>query len=256
MQKQLNKFQQYKTNLMKWQHQMEEARATEANQMKAFHATMAETAKRQQQATSSSFANQNFNSFLGPSNSFNPSDQSNDLFQNVLRGQKAYKLEANTPIFTGTKKHKIDDWLFGVNNKFEFNKISDHLKLNTVVNFLSGVPHRMVKEAINESIPWTQFEARIRKRFEPIDYREELLKKLTELKQNGNLDDYVTKFYDITEQMNDISDRDKMTYFKKGLIGSIANEVTQRQPQSLEEAINIATRFDKILKAETTNRLR
>ncbi|CAK4221775.1 unnamed protein product, partial [Aphanomyces euteiches] len=92
-----------------------------------------------------------------------------------------------------------------------------------------------------------ELEAALRKEFEPDDLQERLRDKLFALQQKGckDLFDYIEKFRRICTDVRDMSERDKVTFFIRGLRLKTREEVKYRQCQTLSTAIKAALEFER-----------
>ncbi|CAK4432643.1 unnamed protein product, partial [Aphanomyces euteiches] len=92
-----------------------------------------------------------------------------------------------------------------------------------------------------------ELEAALRKEFEPDDLQERLRDKLFALQQKGckDLFDYIEKFRRICTDVRDMSERDKVTFFIRGLRLKKREEVKYRQCQTLSTAIKAALEFER-----------
>ena len=89
--------------------------------------------------------------------------------------QRQFKLDPKLKTFSGGAKELVDDWLFDVKNSFITANVPQELKLNCVATHLSGAAHHLLKEHINKGATWEQFKTELRKRYEPVDEREQLI---------------------------------------------------------------------------------
>ena len=167
MQIQMQQLQEYQNSVMQWQKQMQESHVTEINRLKAMQTNITEETRRQNQTL--------YDNNTTPSNGSVSNNQSLINTQSSTKGRDNFKLQSNTKVFSGGNNPKVDTWLFDVENQFKTNQIPDHMKLHVVANFLGGAPHRMLRESIREGQTWREFEEMLRKRYEPVDYGEELI---------------------------------------------------------------------------------
>ena len=85
-----------------------------------------------------------------------------------------------------------------------------------MTRFLSNAPHGMLREAIENGHSWNTFEAKLLKRYLPVDHREVIFEDVTTLKQKGSFQVYLDKFLYLIDQLRDLSEHDKVIWFKKG----------------------------------------
>jgi hypothetical protein len=86
------------------------------------------------------------------------------------------------------------------------------------------------------------YKSEISKRFRTIDNSLTLRDKLNKLTQQGKIESYVPTFQSIATQISDMTQKEKMYFFIKGLKPSIGYEVRMRQPEPFERHAHSRTK--------------
>lgn len=93
---------------------------------------------------------------------------------------------------------------------------------------------------------WEEFEHRIRVSFEPPGQQQILKNKLRALRQSGSAKSYTFSFRALMDQISDMGEEDRISYYVHGLNPKLRGEVEVKEPQSLEETIRIAVTMEEI----------
>ncbi|POM62604.1 hypothetical protein PHPALM_28220 [Phytophthora palmivora] len=92
---------------------------------------------------------------------------------------------------------------------------------------------------------WETFKTAMRKCFLPPDFEYMLREKLGKLTQIGSLCDYVSVFQDVLDPYKvPISPLESRFYSQQGLHSETSRHLREHHPATLEEAIELAMRFD------------
>ncbi|KAI4313260.1 hypothetical protein L6164_026251 [Bauhinia variegata] len=87
---------------------------------------------------------------------------------------------------------------------------------------------------------WEQFKAERRKHFVPHNTDVEARGKLRRLRQSGSISNYIKEFTTIMLEIEDLSDKNALFYFKDGLKDWVKTELDRRNVQTLDDAITAA----------------
>ena len=176
----------------------------------------------------------------------------NPTINTVQVTQPRYK-RAPIPVFAGKEDDVIDDWIFQMELNFKADKVPQDEQVVMAASYLRDVPLQMFRNMIKYgNITWDYLKHELRKQFQPFDLQMRIRDELNELKQNGtDFTGYLRAFQMLINRSDDLSERDKIAYFRRGLPRAAANEVQYRQPDTLQEAINIAAAYEQ--RFTTTN---
>jgi len=94
---------------------------------------------------------------------------------------------------------------------------------------------------------WNAFKISVKNSFQPENYQIYLRDQLKRLRQNSSVHDYATQFRNLVGQIDGMHDLDQVSYFIDGLKSNIKMEIKYRNPDSLNNAIDIATRYNTAL---------
>jgi hypothetical protein len=98
-----------------------------------------------------------------------------------------------------------------------------------------------------EIATWGQFEEALLKEFEPINPRELARDRLAAIRQRPkeSVQSYTTNFRRILAHLPELTEDEKVDRYKRGLLpGAVQKEVFQRNPNTLDNAIQIAERLE------------
>lgn len=172
------------------------------------------------------------------------------------RKAKAYRLDSNTPVFDPeNKKMTIDEWLFGIKSSFRAAGVPDNLRLSVLVPYLKNSAYRKLHKLNKEkgdNASWEEFEQILKNDYRVVDHQEKLKIKLRELKQVETVEKYVSKFTSLINQIDDLSEKDQILWFKEGLQQKIKLELVTRKCETLNDAIELASRCETCLGGDKT----
>ncbi|KAI4313197.1 hypothetical protein L6164_026194 [Bauhinia variegata] len=155
-------------------------------------------------------------------------------------------------MYNGTRNATIvENFLFGLEQYFEAIGVVDDLsRISNVVTFFRDATqlwwrrkHAERERGICVINSWEQFKAELRKHFVPHNVDIEARGKLRRLRQSGSISDYIKEFTTIMLEIEDLSDKDALFYFKDGLKDWAKTELDKRNVQTLDDAIAAAESF-------------
>jgi hypothetical protein len=168
-------------------------------------------------------------------------------------GYSSYRLHPNTPKYRGRIREDLDTWLFIVKCNLEAAMVPESRKLSCIalyvkdyalsvlMNFKQKFPNGSFDDFIAELKSRTYFQGDIqfKKRNEMVTIR-----------QNGPIEDYIYKFLGLSLQAKE-SEEFELCCFVKGLRSKeAAIEVKKRKPETLREAMEIATLFEHCMETD------
>ncbi|CAI5484033.1 unnamed protein product [Closterium sp. Yama58-4] len=192
----------------------------------------------------------------------------------------------NPPPFNPTDKTTtVKGWLFGVEVFFTAAGVNDDAtRINYAVSLLrgaalewwrrtletgtsTGVTHAAdgtstVVNQVAEPIfgvtkirTWKEWGAALRDRFEHISASEQARMKLRAWSQMGSVQDYTASFMGFADQIDDMSEAERLDKYVSGLKYEIQFEVRRSRPTSFLEAVRVAESTDALMQyARTASR--
>ena len=162
---------------------------------------------------------------------------------------------APIPVFSGTPKENVSDWIFIIELHFKADKVPDTEKVLMAAAYLRDLPLLLYRRLSHtDNLNWNSLKTELMATFQPFDMQMNIRDEMHALKQNGNkFEEYLRQFNTLLNRTDDISERDKISYFRRGLQRQTAHEVQFRQPATLDEAIRIAAAYEQRFKTTTTD---
>jgi hypothetical protein len=161
-----------------------------------------------------------------------------------------FKLTVPEP-YNGTRSPKvIDTWLFTIQEYCDLAKILEHDKVSFAASLLRDNAKAWWRSLhLHGKIPkdFNEFENELRLAFRPSDAVRSARNQLAALQQRGSVQTYVVRFRDLALEIPDLSAAEALDRFVRGLRDKTRLEVEHRDPKTLEDAINIAERYDSII---------
>jgi hypothetical protein len=93
---------------------------------------------------------------------------------------------------------------------------------------------------------WERFVREIRQNFCPTNRTKLARDKLVNMRQTGNLREYIRDFRTLILDIPGMNEEEKLDRFVRGLKPHIRREVDIKEPQSLDRAIKLSERFDAV----------
>lgn len=149
--------------------------------------------------------------------------------------------------YAGQPHEDLHNWLFLCDQYFLAFNIPDVRRTFVATSYLRGAAlqwYRRIYQERPEAIPFADFCMMIKATFLPKNYQQILRTKLDSLRQKKNLAEYVTEFMNLMNQIDHMSEQDRIHYFIRGLCQKTRSEVGYSCPQSLNHAIELAQNFD------------
>jgi hypothetical protein len=162
------------------------------------------------------------------------------------------------PKYSGRMDESISLYIHQVNTFFQAKNIDPSESAATqqrclaiVAANLRGLAAAWYQERVQSTgtLPSTlmEFEEELRREFEPADLQERLRDQLSQLKQSHckDLMEYIAKYRRICTQICEMTERDKIAWFNRGLRIRTREEVQYRRCGSVTEAIQTALEFER-----------
>ena len=166
------------------------------------------------------------------------------------------KLLRPKPYAGATHSGAVENFLFDCRQYFDGMEVhGPHKRILFAVSLLEGVAKSWWRFQIDQiekghATPiqtWGEFELRLRSRFCLINAVQGARDKLDSLKQVASVRAYISAFQNLIMQIPEVSEGESLHRFKQGLQFRIKKEVALREPQSLEEAMRLAEKYDALL---------
>ena len=104
--------------------------------------------------------------------------------------------------------------------------------------------YRMLLKS-NPAMSWKSMSDELLKAFRPPNFQKKIRLELDNLRQNQGLEEYIASFRMIMNQIENISDVDKIHKFTCGLANKTKAYVNLNNPDSLDKAIELAMNYDR-----------
>jgi hypothetical protein len=102
---------------------------------------------------------------------------------------------------------------------------------------------------------WDEFREDIRLAFREPNYEDTLRDRLSSIKQTGDIRTYIAQFRSLLGQLTwEMAERDKIGYFRDGLVTTTQDWLRLQNPETLEEAISQASLFGSSFGRDQCNR--
>lgn len=164
-----------------------------------------------------------------------------------------YRLKPIKPeaFFGDSTKDDVDLWLFLIEQWLLAGYVNvDTEKIVLATGLLRGAAltwWRSLYDAPNTPSTWVEFKTQIRAAFQPINPIEDARDRLARLRQNTSVNAYASIFRKTVLEIPSITDDEKKDRFIRGLKRRTLEHVRVRNPDTFEEAVQIASRYDSLL---------
>lgn len=155
-----------------------------------------------------------------------------------------------------SKPPTVGTWLFQLNTLFKFWNMTDTDRLKYAILFLRGWAQTWWQQceamaACNTLTPiqtWEQFQSAIRRQFGGFDEVEKARDDLARVRQTASVMAYVHRFHEAMLKLpaDQIVDADLRHRFISGLKPNTQLQVKIANPTTLQEAMNVADRIDRV----------
>lgn len=150
----------------------------------------------------------------------------------------------------GKPNENVRQWIFSVNLWLTAGHVtSDIERITLAVSLLRDaalVWWRSIHDLAEVPTTWEEFQSAIITAFEPINPAESARDRLATLHQSGSVRTYAFLFRSISMSIPGITDDEKKDRFIRGLKPLTMKEVKLRCPETFEEAVRMAVRFDSL----------
>lgn len=153
------------------------------------------------------------------------------------------------PVYDGHPESSLEVWLMQVEAILELREIRENARFKYLLTAMSqsalqwyAVKYKAARDQAMEPFEgkWSCFVHEISEAFGMTNKPFKLRKKLKELKQQENLQDFIVKFRTLSMQLPEMCEMDKIVYFMDGFKSKLKAKLTAEPPQSLEAAITKA----------------
>lgn len=161
------------------------------------------------------------------------------------------------PPFSGSEQELANIWILQAEEAFAAKNVPPEKKVSTAVLSLSGgalswylAAKDSLKEASKESdedpsfIKWQNFSEQLKKAFPIHNEQVQLRKMLRNLRQTGRVSEYTAKFRVLYGLTKDMAECDALLNYTEGLKPETKAEVDYNSPETLHDAIDIASKYD------------
>lgn len=172
-----------------------------------------------------------------------------DSTPQVSRGKSKIVPQINT--FSGKRSESIDTWIFSVENAFNLSEVHKKNWVNIAGNYLRESAQEGFRNmTINSRAENKTFCNLLRNLYRPHNYETKLRKRLYDLRQTGTYSEYLMRFLNIINQIEDMTEKDKVFLFIQNMAPELSTELCYRDPKTMSEAMTIAGSFDRSRKVK------
>ena len=147
------------------------------------------------------------------------------------------------------KKQNVEDWLYQLWTYFCLTNVSgEQEKMLIAISLLRDQALRWWRYQVQQQESWNyeSFRLAIKLKFQTIDRVRVARDKLAMLRQKSSVSSFADEFLDVVMEIPGITQDEQVDRFARALKPNIQTEVFLRNPQTLDEAISIARRYDEI----------
>jgi Ty3 transposon capsid-like protein/Zinc knuckle len=170
---------------------------------------------------------------------------------------QASHLKPNRPIrYSGIKDYTtIENWIASVNSYFALTRAQPpnvYHYLNTIFTDEAAIWFRYhYGEDQAATLTWEEVRTALRTFFTPPNKDRRLQDEWAQLRQTTTVAEYVGRFYKLGMQLPHMEPEHLLDKFLRGLKPKTRMELELKDPQTLNEAIRLADRFDSIVYRKT-----
>lgn len=152
----------------------------------------------------------------------------------------------NVPDFYGKPAEDVNSWLFILQQNFEATGTPTEKRPLIASAYLRDAALQWYRHHTLEhgGMAYEEFCQGMQTMFLPHNHQELLRDKLDALKQRGKMEAYVTEYMALINQVQDMSEADKIHAFKRGLAPKTRAQVGYVAPKTLQAAIELAQGYD------------
>src|SRR6185369_8311332 len=161
------------------------------------------------------------------------------------------KIAVQIPAFRGEPKENVVAWLLQVLTIFRAQGITNEsMQVNYATTGLKDAAlHWYLNKVVgNNNVPpyntWMEFANAMKVAFQPPNYQQYLRQQLKKLRRINTVQEYTSQFQNVVGQIENMEELDQVTYYIDGLKPATKMEVAYRAPDTLEQAISHAIRYD------------
>ena len=159
------------------------------------------------------------------------------------------KVDKNIPKFSGSgaANENLDDWMFMIDSFEKFNDVAEEDMLGLVMPLLRGQALQMLKRGLakNPDLLWFEFKEELIATFLTDTRERRLRKELKELKHKNSFDEFLTKFREISMQLQDIPEKEMLRIFIEAVKPRTRYELLSKNVGDLEQAMRIARIYEE-----------
>ena len=149
-------------------------------------------------------------------------------------------------------------WLFQMEMYFEYASIPEGEKVRHAMIQLKDAAEAWWRSHIQETsdsqgLPtadrmtaWADFSTRLKVAFTPVPEEKLARNRLYSLRQTGSVQMYTQSFRELTFILPDLSRKESMQLYERGLQSRILNEIYLKEPVNVDEMIQLAERVDAL----------
>ena len=165
-----------------------------------------------------------------------------------IKSKGTFKLDAKTPVFRSNHDENVEMWIWRMEQSMKLANVPEDLWVVACSNYVEGIALEMVVRATIDDKPWSKLKEDLVKTFRGPHRDYDLRSKMLTLRDTGSFDKYLREFRLLSNQIadKDMTEKDRLTCFLQGLRNKTRVELFIKDPQTIEDAILLATRLESI----------
>jgi Retrotransposon gag protein/Zinc knuckle len=175
-------------------------------------------------------------------------DSDADIKLNNVKYQEPRPSRLLNP-FDGSSQASFTNWYMDLEEYFELYETPEEDQVRIATLFLTDGARRWwhgmrssIKNGIMAPIvTWEKLKPILLARFSPCDTMQVTMNKLVALRQTSTVADYTNQFLELTGNIMDMSDREQMDRYMRGLKPHLFKELLRQRPASFLDAMNRAS---------------
>ncbi|MFM7683209.1 MAG: reverse transcriptase domain-containing protein, partial [Bacteroidota bacterium] len=181
-------------------------------------------------------------------------ESSNDLImindKEFNSNSNKIKVNLKVPEFHGNEEENVTNWLYNIESIFSVSSINnDYEKLAYAKTYLRRIAltnFKAFEMSKNFKVTWLDFKNHMFNKYRPLHHEETIRTKLRDMKmdKSESIRSYVNKFQQCIFEIDNMAEKDKIFYFTSGLQDRTKAHVQIQSPKTLDEAIELAEKFE------------
>jgi len=178
-----------------------------------------------------------------------PTETTTSSYVNLHKKSKGFTLTLDK--YSGRPGVDLQTWILQVEDKCRLQNIDpSEIGLWAKVHLEGNALQYVTRLGLSD---WNTIKDALSRQFVPKSNNQFLRMRLSRLRQQGDIHQYVLDFQSIVNKITDsMTDGDRLFYFMAGLLDKCKRYVELQEPSTFQEAVDSAVRFEHVHTASTT----